>query len=370
MTLKKRVIGTLDELNLWRRGWRYYAERRLVQLSHWFEKHKDSVVDMLMVRRGMYQRPFLHFSVGVLFVTGIFAGPILADSYPRGGVSQDLASFTPPSAVLTSLDFSNYGVATERSDKPRDQVEEYTVEKGDTLSTVADKFGVSTDSIRWANDSTDDSLTIGEKLKIPPTSGIIHKVREGETIYTIAKKYRTDAQKIVNFPFNEFADLDSYGLSVGQTLVVPDGIMPQAPAPVLLSVLSPPPSVSTGSAPGSGQLGWPTNGIITQYPIWYHKAFDIANPSAPPVTAAGSGTVVLVQVLRYDYGRHIIIDHGGGLSTLYAHLSESYVNVGDKVNRGQVIGRMGSTGRSTGTHLHFEVRVNGVAVINPGAYLK
>ncbi|MCX8009427.1 MAG: M23 family metallopeptidase [Patescibacteria group bacterium] len=115
---------------------------------------------------------------------------------------------------------------------------------------------------------------------------------------------------------------------------------------------------------------WPTSGTITQYPIWYHKAYDIANSSAPPIVAAGDGTVVYVASLRYDYGRHIIIDHGDGLSTLYAHLSEMYVKVGDKVSRGQVIGKMGSTGRSTGIHLHFEVRVHGVPVINPGAYLQ
>jgi murein DD-endopeptidase MepM/ murein hydrolase activator NlpD len=211
---------------------------------------------------------------------------------------------------------------------------------------------------------------VGETLKIPPVTGIVHKVREGESIYSIAKKYKAEAQGIVNFPFNDFTDLDTFALSVGQTLIVPEGVMPQAPAPVRPST----PSFASPQAPitagGSGQFMWPTNGVITQYPIWYHRAFDIANPSSPPVVAAGSGTVVLVQYLRYDYGQHVIIDHGGGMTTLYAHLSEINVKVGDSVNRGQVIGRMGSTGRSTGTHLHFEVRINGTAVLNPGSYLK
>lgn len=323
-----------------------------------------------MARRGMYQKPFLHFSVIVLFAAGVLAAPILADTYPGLTSQSDLASFTPPSAVATSLDFSDYGVRTDRSDKPRDVIEEYTVQQGDTLSSIAQKYGVSVETIQWANNMTGANLSIGQKLKIPPVTGIVHKVREGETIYSIAKRYRTDPQKIANWIFNEFTDLDTFGLTVGQILIVPDGVMPKAPPPPQQTAprfASPQAPVTAG---GSGRFIWPTSGTITQYPIWYHKAYDIANPSAPPIVAAGDGTVVYVASLRYDYGRHIIIDHGEGLSTLYAHLSEMYVKVGDKVSQGQVIGKMGSTGRSTGIHLHFEVRVNGAPVINPGAYLK
>ena len=98
-------------------------------------------------------------------------------------------------------------------------------------------------------------------------------------------------------------------------------------------------------------------------------AFDIANPAAPGIMAADSGIVVLAEYSRYGYGNHVIVDHGGGLSTLYGHLTESYVKVGDRVSRGQVIAKMGSTGRSTGTHLHFETRVNSVPV-NPGQFFK
>lgn len=326
------------------------------------------VVDILMARRGMYQRPFMHFSVGVLFVAGMVSGPILADTYPGRGGNQVLESIKPPSAVVTSLDLTEYAVKTQVSEKPRDQVVDYTVEQGDTLSTIADKFGVSTDSIRWANTMSRDILQIGQVLKIPPVTGVVHKVREGETIYSIARRYGSDAQKIVNYPFNDFTDLDTFALNVGQTLIVPDGEMPQAvPKPQAPRIAAPvqPPTV----AGGSGQFSWPAGGTITQYPIWYHMALDIANRDAPPISAAGEGSVVSVQYLKYGYGQHVIIDHGGGISTLYGHMSEMYVKVGDKVNRGQVIGKMGSTGRSTGTHLHFEVRKNGV-IVNPLGYLK
>lgn len=354
--MRQALYALGDDLHLWGRGWYLYTEKKLRRFGTKFETNKSLLVDVLMARRGTYQRPFLHFSLGVLFVVGAMSAPILAST---GG--SDVSDFTPPSAVLTSLDLTEYGVETQKSDKPRDQVEVYAVKEGDTLSTIAQKFDVSVDTIKWSNDIKRDSLTIGQQLKIPPVTGIVHKVREGETVQSISKKYKTDAQKIVNFPFNDFADLDSFALNVGQTLIVPDGVQQEAPA-----IRVPQPPVVAG---GSGQFQWPTNGAISQYPIWYHNALDIANPSAPGISVAENGTVTLVEQLRYGYGHHVIVTHPDGLSTLYAHMSDVYVRVGDHVARGQVIGRMGSTGRSTGTHLHFEVRKNGV-IVNPLPFLK
>lgn len=313
-----------------------------------------------MARRGGYQRPFLHFSLAVLLIVGVTSAPILASAYP-GGIPSGLKDFTPPSAVVSSLDLSEYGVQTQISEKPRDQIITYPVEKGDTLSKIAEKFGVSVDTIKWANDLKRDGLSVGQELKIPPVTGVVHKVRGGETIYTIAKKYKTDPQKIVNFPFNDFADLDTFALNVGQALVVPDGVMPEAPA-----IIIPLPPVFAG---GTGQFLWPAGGIITQYPVWYHQALDIANSAAPGIAAADEGVVILAEYLRYGYGEHVIISHSAGLSTLYAHLSEIYVKPGDRVARGQIIGKMGSSGRSTGAHLHFEVRKNGIPV-DPRPFLK
>lgn len=358
--MKRVILNFLDDIQLWKTGWFIYIEKKLQRFGVRFERVKDVVVDFLMARRGTYQRPFLHLSLLVLLASGVLGAPILANAYPRG-LPSNLNEFTPSSAVLTSLDLSDYGVGTERSDKPRDQVITYVVEKGDTLGTIAEKFGVSIDTIKWVNDIGRDSLSIGQELKIPPVTGIVHKVKEGETVYSIAKKYKTDAQKIVNFPFNDFTDLDTFALNVGQTLIVPDGVQEEAPA-----IIIPAPPVYAG---GSGQFLWPTNGVITQYPVWYHMALDIANPAAPPIAAGGDGVVTLVEYLRWGYGQHVIVDHGGGISTLYAHMSEIYVKAGDRVGRGQVIGRMGSTGRSTGTHLHFEVRRGGVPV-DPRSFLK
>lgn len=359
--MRRHWSNFTGDLHDWAWGWYVYLDKKLYRFGGGFEAKKAAIVDILMARRGTYQRPFLHFSLGVLFMTGVVAAPILADSYP-GSIPSTLADYTPPSAVLSSLDLTDYGVQTTVSDKPRDQVITYTVVSGDTLESLSKKFGVSVDTIRWANDLSDDNLAIGDHLAIPPVTGIVHKVEAGETVYTIAKKYKTDAQKIVNFPFNDFADPDTFALTVGQTLIVPDGVQPQA-QPIYA------PSAPPVVAGGTGQLMWPTVGVITQYPVWYHMALDIANPSAPGVMAAADGVVTLVQYWRYDYGHHVIIDNGNGLSTLYAHMTDIYVKVGDRVARGQVIGKMGSTGRSTGTHLHFEVHRNGVQV-NPLPYLK
>lgn len=358
--MRRSLTNFFDDLSMWGQGWSIYLEKKLRRFGVRFETHKNLIVDVLMARRGSYQRPFLHVSLLVLILAGVTSAPILANAYP-GALPSGLNDYTPPSAVVTSLDLSSYGVATQVSEKPRDQVITHVVKQGETLSKIADTYGVSVDTIKWANDLKRDSLSIGQELKIPPVTGLVHKVREGETVYSIAKRYKTDAQKIVNFPFNDFADLDTFALNVGQALIVPDGVQPQAPAIVV--------PIAPVFAGGTGQLLWPVGGIITQYPVWYHNALDIANASAPGIAAAESGTITVVEYLRYGYGFYTIVDHGGGISTLYAHLSEIYMKPGDGVARGQIIGRMGSTGRSTGTHLHFEVRRGGVTV-DPRPFLK
>ena len=350
----------LRDAREWSRGWWFYLERHAVRFGKVFESKKDIFVDILMARRGTYQWPFLHISLILLAIFGAASAPILASSYP-GAIPQTLADFTPPSAVAVTLDPS-IGVDTQVSDKPRDQVIVYAVQKGDTLKKIADQFGISVDTIKWANDMKGDALSIYQELKIPPVTGIVYKVREGDTIYTIAKKYRTEAQKIVNFPFNDFSDIETFALNIGQTLVVPDGMPPIAPVATYKFT----PSVFAG---GTGQLAWPTSGVVTQYPSWYHNALDIASPAAPGIAAADNGIVILAEYSKWGYGDHVMIDHGGGIVTLYGHMQAIYVKPGDKVTKGQIIGKMGSTGRSTGTHLHFEVRKNG-AVVDPRSYLK
>jgi murein DD-endopeptidase MepM/ murein hydrolase activator NlpD len=259
---------------------------------------------------------------------------------------------------------------TSVSVKPRDSVVTYIVQTGDTVSSIAKKFDVSIDTIRWQNDlASIDAIKPGQKIEIPPVTGMMHKVKRGETIYSIAKKYDVDAQQIVNWPFNSYANDEVFALAVGQTLVVPNGVRPavQLWDPKRYVARRTP---DAGVVSATGQFVWPTSGSISQQYVWYHKALDISNKSAPAILAADSGTVVVAGWPDgYGYGNRVIIDHGNGFQTLYAHMARVSVGVGQTVNRGDVIGGMGATGRSSGIHLHFEVRQGGV-VMNPLNYLK
>lgn len=331
--------------------------------SHMFEHVKDALVSFLVAKRGKYQQSFLHTTF-VLVVAALWvAGPIIAEYNPLIG-TVDQTPGTGSSIISAQELGDTANTVTRISQKPRDQVEQYRVQSGDSLSEIAKKFDVSVESVKWANDMKDDEITTGNTLKIPPVSGIVHKVKSGDTIYSIAKYYNTDAQKIVNYPFNDFSDPDTFAIVPGQTLIVPDGSPHKEAAPYRPSI----PQYLAGR-PGSGSFIWPTSGGITQYPVWYHMALDIANSASPPIIAADSGTVSYSGCIGWGYGCHVIIDHANGFQTLYGHMSSLGVSVGQGVNKGQQIGIMGSTGRSTGTHLHFEIRSGG-ALQNPLGYLQ
>ena len=326
--------GTLGKDFLdWSKAFLLYLQKKLKTAAFHFETIKGELVSFLMAKRGRYSRPFLNVSLFLLIGVGVVGAPIIAETYPTIA-KEKLDEFPSPSTLLTSLTPQEFETKTSISQKPRDKVVIYQVEPGDTLSLIAQKFGISIDTIRWANKNLPEKATlkIGQELKIPPVTGMVHKVIQGETVYSIAKKYQTDAQKIVDFPFNDFVDLDTFALNIGQVLIVPDGVPPKAK-----------PIIPTGPAAplfagGTGQFAWPVGGRITQRPVWYHMAIDIANKAAPGIASAEAGVVTQVTRQRYAYGYHVIIDHGNGLQTLYAHLSDIYVTQGENVSRGQLIG--------------------------------
>jgi murein DD-endopeptidase MepM/ murein hydrolase activator NlpD len=166
---------------------------------------------------------------------------------------------------------------------------------------------------------------------------------------------------------NTFSDDETFALVAGQTLIVPDGIMPDeaVTTPRFANLLTP----DAGSVSATGSFAWPAFGKISQPFRYYHKGTDIANSAGTPVLAADAGKVVVSGWTNVGYGNHIIIDHGNGYQTLYAHLSSISVVSGQRVNRGGTIGAIGSTGRSTGPHLHFEIRT-GSGNVDPLGYLK
>lgn len=254
----------------------------------------------------------------------------------------------------------------------RTQITLHVVQTGDTISNIAEKYHISVLTVLWANNLTERSyIRPGNQLKILPVSGLIHTVKKGDTIAKIAKLYKTDAEKVIKF--NKLKE-DGSDVVIGEGLIIPDGLKPQpiyAPSRVytqLGSLSAPPPSINAPA--GSGYL-WPTTvRRITQYFGWRHTGLDIAGPVGTPIYATRGGVVTRSQCgWNGGYGCYIIIDNGGGVSTLYGHNTRLYVKVGESVLQGQTISLMGSTGRSTGPHLHFEVRVNGKRV-NPLKYVK
>jgi len=344
--------------------WGRYFRYRGRQLFLLFEQSKSNLATRLYQQRGRWARPFIHSGMAFLVVTGVTLGPTLIEekfSNPWIEESPAYSIFSPARAEETET-------STLVTIKPRAEIIEYQVQSGDTISTIAEKFGVSVDTIRWENDlKSVKDIKPGQILRILPVSGIRHKVKPGDTIYSIAKKYQADPQAIVDWPYNSFANDETFALAVGQDLIIPDGVKPKetptAPRPTYYAQVP-------GAGAGTGQFVWPTSGRISQGFAWYHKAIDIANKDAPDILAADGGTVVIAGwVAPTAYGNHVVIDHGNGFATLYAHMSQIYVGVGQKVAKGQTIGKMGSTGRSTGTHLHFEIRQNGVAQ-NPLNFLK
>jgi len=341
-----------------------YLKYRLSQIFFLFEQIKSQLAERLYQQRGRWAKPFVHSGMAFLVVVGVTLGPTLIEEKLSNPWQEEIS----PYSVLSPVRAEEMETSTLVTIKPRAEIIEYSVQPGDTISTIAEKFGVSVDTIRWENDlKSVKDIKPGQILRILPVTGVRHKVKPGETIYSIAKKYQVDPQAIVDWPYNTFANDETFALAVGQDLIIPDGIKPKetptAPRPTYYAQVP-------GAGAGTGQFVWPTSGRISQGYSWYHKAVDIANKDAPDILAADGGTVILAGwVPPMAYGNHVIIDHGNGFVTLYAHMSQIYVSVGQKVARGQAIGKMGSTGRSTGTHLHFEIRQNGVAQ-NPLNFLK
>lgn len=311
----------------------------------------------------------MHISALTVLIFGILLAPFLADTYPV------FSSNTNPAVVLASEQPQKQSITvdqnvfkTDIASKNRGNIITYTVEKGDTISTIAKKFDISENTIRWENSLTSDDLSVGDSLKILPVTGIAYKVQKGDSVYTIAKKYSADAQSIVDFPTNDFVNPETFSLVEGQILIVPGGVKPQEKAVIQQQQVE----IAGGTVPVShGGWFWPVSGIITQYASWYHMALDIAGPIGTPVYAAHSGTVTRVSVGTYDtgYGTNVWINDGDGIETHYAHLNTVNVSSGQEVTGGQsIIGFRGNTGRSTGPHTHFEIRVNG-RLVNPLTYV-
>lgn len=254
----------------------------------------------------------------------------------------------------------------------RSEITYHTVLPGEIIGEIAQKYGLNVLTVLWANGLTSRSyIRPGDKIAILPLDGVMHKVKSGDNVSKIARLYKAETEDIIKF--NRLRE-GGEDIVVGETLIIPAG---EKPAPVYTyssygasfsSVAAPPPSIA---APAGSLYIWPTSvRRITQYYGWRHTGIDIAGPAGTPIYASRAGRVIQSQCgWNGGYGCYVIVDHGGGVHTLYGHNSQLYVSVGESVVQGQTLAGMGSTGRSTGSHIHFEVRVGG-ARKNPLQYVR
>ena len=244
----------------------------------------------------------------------------------------------------------------------------YAIQDGDTLLTIAEHYGVSAETVAYNNGITDPrTLKLGMELRIPPMNGAIYAVQQGDTVEGVAARFKVDPKSVMDTNRLHF---EPQNFTAGKTILIPvtDSRFPdfqlkdlvptraevvaRGPAP------APPPAVSVGS-----KLGWPVRGVITQY-FWYaHLGVDMAAPYGSGIAASDDGVVSADGWVPVG-GLRVCVKHDWGMETCYYHTSATYVEVGQRVKRGQIIAAIGLTGVTTGPHVHWEARFNG-KLVNP-----
>ena len=269
---------------------------------------------------------------------------------------------------------------TNIPNRPRRDILEYTVSSGDSVFAIAGKYNIEPETLLWSNynqlKDNPHALSTGMELIIPPTNGVYYQWKDGDTLVSVADDFKTQTNSILDWPGNHL-DLTDPVIEPGTWVMVPGGQrdFQQLIVPVMARGAA---GVSTGvygggacpggyeGAYGSGGFIWPTiNRTISGNDYWSGQlAIDIGAALGEPISAADAGVIVFAGWATGGYGYTIAIDHGNGYATLYAHLSSVNVGCGQSVQQGQTIGYGGSTGNSTGPHLHFEIRYQG-GFINP-----
>jgi LysM repeat protein len=245
--------------------------------------------------------------------------------------------------------YSETAIPTDGKNLDNDQISIYVVHQGDTLPAIAKMFGVTVNTIKWANDLTSNTVKAGQTLVILPISGIQHEVKKGDTLQSIAKLHKGDLDEIIQY--NNLSKDDK--LAIGDTVFVPDG-----EAIVVVSKPSSKNKVGASTPSYSGYYMRPIIGGVKTQGVHGHNGVDLASYRGANILASADGQVLIARTSGYNggYGLYVVIKHANGTQTLYGHLSSVLVKAGEYVTQGQVIGKMGNTGKSTGTHLHFEIR--------------
>ena len=241
-------------------------------------------------------------------------------------------------------------------------VVQYTVAKNDNLGSIAKSQQVELDDLAFANGITEEgtSLGVGQTLLIPPGRGALYTVKEGDTIATVAQKFKVEPAVIMDYNRLYF---EPEHFAPAQLIFVPGADVPAMKRAEFAAI----PIPAAGQLPArTGRLSLPVNGVFTQYFWWGHTGVDVAAPYGTGIMASDDGVVVATGWVAVG-GLRVCVQHSEGLQTCYYHTSAIYVSPGQTVTRGQVIAAIGMTGVTTGPHVHWELKINGVAV-NPLAY--
>jgi murein DD-endopeptidase MepM/ murein hydrolase activator NlpD len=284
-------------------------------------------------------------------------------------------------------------IHTTIPNRPRQEIEKYTVQAGDTVFGIAEKWGLKPQTILWGNYYTlrDDphNLQPGQELNILPVDGTYYEWQPGDGLNGVSKFFGVTPEEIINYPANRLdpaaiGDYSNPNIKPGTWLIVPGGSRQFISWSAPIGVTRDNPAIARQMGPGAcgtitdGAVGfgafiWPSNkhylSGFDYSPETNHRGIDIAGSTGEGVYAADAGVIVYAGWNDWGYGDMIVIDHGNGWQTLYAHLSGINVLCGESVGQGQVIGAIGSTGASSGSHLHFEMMNTQYGKVNPHLYL-
>jgi hypothetical protein len=358
--------------------------------------------------RGPTSRFAGHLSILVLVVVGIWAARVGVRALPESEsvpmVEVDAGGALTTQNTELSVDdlpaclFAGGGVQgvsrtadihTNVPSRPRMDIVQYLVQAGDTLFGIADKYGLKPETILWGNwdelSGDPHSLVPGMELNILPIDGALHVWTAGESLSGVANFFGATAEDIIEWPGNDLdptVDAQDPPIDAGTALIVPGGRREiptwRAPRirrdnPASAQVLGPGHCGSIYDGPvGDGVFIWPTTARYLSgfHYSEIHPAIDIGGSIGNLLYATDAGVIVYAGWNHFGYGNVVVIDHGNGWQSLYAHLSQVNVACGQAVFTGNVIGLMGSTGKSTGPHLHFELMSDSYGKVNPTLFLQ